>query len=244
MLMPPPQNPAPPSPNVPPAPPQEPKPDAGGFYTQVSPADPMASQSTQQAGKFDFMLNEQPKPKKSFGLPSGMGKPAKFAILGVGVLIIIFAMASIFGGGDSVSKQVVDLIAQDQEIIRVTKLQQRQLKDVNVLNLAATTEAIMTSQQADYSAYLRKIKVKYGTKDLALRRSKTIDAQLQTAEADNNLDNAYVLYLSAAMATYRKSMTATYKASNSVTLKNYLKSAFSSTDVFLKSPQFLAVSGN
>jgi len=77
------------------------------------------------------MLNQQqqqPQPKKKFGLPAGLGKAAKLLIAAATILVIATAVALIFSGGDSSSSQVLDLMAQNQEIARVSQLQERQAR--------------------------------------------------------------------------------------------------------------------
>jgi hypothetical protein len=219
-------------------------PDSGGFYKQVSPADPKAGSTypsppvPSNPSNFDFMLKEQPKPPRSFGLPSNWGKPTKLLALAGGILVVIILFAAVFGGGNSDSKQVLDLMARSQEIIRVSKLEDQKLKDSNVINLEATTETIMTSQQSELSAYLKRVKVKYKAKDLALYLNKATDVELESAAQNNNLDNAYVLYLKKSLAAYQNSLNTTYKITKSRSLKSALQSAYTSVGTFLKAPQF------
>lgn len=186
--------------------------------------------------RFDFMLKDRPKPKRSLGLPSGIA--GKILVIGVAIVVIILAASLIFGGKKSNTTQVLDLMAQQQEMIRVSKLEDRQFTDANVLNLSATTQETLQSQQAQLKLYLSKIKAKYKLKQLAARTNQSTDAQLQTAYQNNNLEKAYVLYLKNALATYQSSIQELYKTTPSKTLKLSLNEAYSSVAVLLKSPQF------
>ena len=219
-------------------PPGQPKPpDTGEYYKQVSDDDPLADTDANTPTKFDFMLKQQPKPQKSkFSLPSN--KPVKILLIAGAVLVVAILMASIFGGGGNDSKKVIDLIAQSQEVIRISQLEDQQFKDANTKNLSATTQMTLESQQTAFAAYLKKNKVKYGPKDLAIRTNKTTDAQLQIADQNNNLEDAYALYLSNTLTTYQNSMNTLYKSTKSTSLKTALQSAFSSVGVLLRSPQF------
>ncbi len=244
-------------PNDPPNPTSEPKPDAGGYYKQVSDADPLAQQTSAPAQTFDFMLKDQSKPKKFFGLGGGMGAPAKILLGATGVLIIILAAAVFLGGGKTNSQQLLDLMAQSQEILRVTELEKQQLKDQNVLNLAATTEAVLASQQSDFSAYLTAQKIKYKPSVLATHTNEATDAQLQAAAQNNNLDDAYVIFLNNTLKTYQASLNTVFGATKGKdrelciqvsisvdktecgqTYAGALQSAYQSVNTLLNSSQF------
>lgn len=187
---------------------------------------------------FDFMLKQEPKPKKSFGLPSGLGAPAKLLIGAVVVLIIAIAAAMIFSGGESSSRQVLDLMAQNQEITRVSQLQDQKFSDENTKGLSATTQATMISQKFQLSDYLSKAEVKYDEQEFAVRMNPETDSAMQTAAQNNNLDEAYTAYLKTSLTAYSNSLNETLGATNSQTLKSTLQSAHSSVQTLLNSPQF------
>ncbi len=185
---------------------------------------------------FGFMLKQEPKQKPS--RLSSLGKPAKL-LLGVGVaFVIVIIVAVVLSGGSGGSKQVVGLMAQSQEILRVTKAQEQQFKDVNTMALAATTEATLTSQQNDFSTYLMGAGIKYGPKELALSTNTSTDAELQTAAQNNNLDRAYATYLKNALTVYQNSMNTVFKDTGSASLKTSLESAYASVATLLQSPEF------
>ncbi len=206
----------------------------------VLPSDEVINQLTPKNDptKFDFMLKEPPKPKRSFGLPANTGKPVKLLIAAVIILVLVFVFASFFRPKDNTSKLVLDLMAQTQEINRVSQVEDKLFDDVNTQNLAATTEAALQSQQVQLGTYLAKIKVKYKPKEIATHLNKNTDAQLLVADQNNILDSTYALYLKNALATYQSSIQALYKTTKSKTLKGILYSAYTSNLTLLKSPQF------
>ncbi|HLG90546.1 MAG TPA: hypothetical protein VI336_00035 [Candidatus Saccharimonadales bacterium] len=190
-----------------------------------------------EPANFDFMLKQKPQQKKSFGLPSGLGKPAKLLIAAAVALVIAIAAALIFGGGDSNSKQVFDLMAQNQEIVRVSRLQDQKFTDEDTKGLSATTQAVMSSQKFQLGDYLSKVNVQYSEQQLAAKMNKNTDADLQTAAQNNNLDSAYVSYLKASLTTYMNSLNEAFTATSSQSLKSTLQSAYESVQTLLKSPQ-------
>lgn len=195
-------------------------------------------QTPSEPANFDFMLKQESKPKKSFGLPSGLGNPAKLLVAAVAVLVIAIVAALFFSGGESNSQQVLNLMAQNQEIVRVSQLQDQKFRDGNTKDLSATTQAVMNSQKFELGDYLGKASVKYGAPELAAKMSTKTDTDLQTAAQNNNLDDAYVSYLKTSLTAYQNSLNNTFEATKSQTLKSTLQSAYESVQTLLKSPQF------
>ncbi|HZP55280.1 MAG TPA: hypothetical protein VFB03_00720 [Candidatus Saccharimonadales bacterium] len=218
-------------------PPGQPKPpDMGEYYKQTSSADPLAGKSTEPTSQFDFMLKEPPKPKQGLSLPSGIA--GKILVLGVALVVAVLLFVLFFGNKNTGSKQVIDLMAQSQEILRINQLENLQFQNSDTKNLSATTSVTLESQQADLAAYLKKVKVKVSSKELVLRFNKNTDTQLQTAAQNNNLDTAYLLYLKNALTSYQSSMKTVYDSTKSKTLRAALQSAFTSDATILKSSEF------
>jgi hypothetical protein len=192
---------------------------------------------------FDFMLNEEKKGRR-FGLPSGTPKPMLILVIVVVFLFVVLIFGSIFkGGGTSNSTQIVDLMAQNQEIIRVSALSPDNFKDPNDLALSATAISTLTSQQTQFSSYLTKVKAKYKASQLASYVNTSTAAQLQTAVINNNFDKTYMAYLQGALQKYQNSILSTSKTSS----KNFdqiLSSAFNSNKTLLASPQLALASPN
>lgn len=194
--------------------------------------------SPSQPGDFDFMLKQEPQQKKRFGLPGGLGNPAKLLIAAVGALIIALIAAMVLGGGENNSEQVLGLMAQNQEIVRVSQLQDQKFRDETTRGLSATTQSAMNSQKLQLGNYLSSAGVEYGAQQLAANLDTSTDTELQTAAQNNNLDGAYVSYLKNSLTAYLNSLTAAYQTTQSQSLKSTLESAFNSVQTLLKSPQF------
>ena len=212
---------------------QAPKPGSAQYYGQVSPADPLAGKDSSQ---FDFIMNQQPKPKDPLASFSNLS-PIKIVAGVLILLILVLILGSIFGGGDPNSKRVVDLMAQTQEITRVTEAIQQDIKDDNTLALTATAESTLTSQQTQFGLYLADTKSKYNKKLLAARQDSATDSQMQTATQNNQLESAYAAYLKTSLENYRNSLAGVFKKTVSKTLKNLIDDAYTSVQTLLKSPQ-------
>jgi hypothetical protein len=203
----------------------------------------MQPQTEQESPKtdFGFMMNQQQPPPSSgpAGKISSFGKPAKI-LVGLGALFaIVIVAALIFSSGSSgSSQQVLDLMAQNQEIVRVSAAQDQKFSDGNTKGLSATTQAALTSQQKELASYLSKTKVKYGQKELAAKTNPATDTQLETAAQNNSLDDAYAQYLKSSLSAYSVSLSKTYKSTDSTVLKTALQAAYDSVKTLLDSPQF------
>ena len=184
--------------------------------------------------QFDFMLKNNPQPKRSLALPA-MSKPVKiivFAIIGVILLIIISSVLSGHKGGSTQS--IVSAVAREQEILRVTQLVQTQqtLRDPGTTALASTVSASLSSQQAQLTAYLAQSHTKLSKLQLAADTDKTTDTQLQDASQNNQLDSAYKDYLKQALAKYQSELQTAYNSAGP-NGKTLLKDAFDSTATLL-----------
>ncbi len=183
------------------------------------------------------MLKQQ-QPQNHSGRLSSLGTPAKIFIAALLVLIVVIVSAMLLNRGGGNSQQVVDLMAQSQEIVRVSQLQEQQLQDSNTKGLAATAVTAMRSQQAEFGDILKRSNVKYGEIELAFRTNKDTDARLQTAAQNNNLDDTYTDYLKSSLSTYQSSLEQAFQATQSVSLRQALQSAYESITILLNSPQF------
>lgn len=184
--------------------------------------------------KFDFMLKDNPQPKRSLGLPA-MSKPVKIVVFGViGVMLLVILSSLISGHRGGGTKAMVAVVAREQEIMRVTQLAQSQqtLRDPGTTALAATVTATLSSQQAQLTSYLAKNHTKVSKVQLAADTDKNVDAQLQDASQNNQLDDAYKNYLRQALAKYQIELQTAFKSAGP-NGKTLLKDAFESNSTLL-----------
>jgi hypothetical protein len=203
---------------------------------------PPQTDQEQSNPDFGFMMDQQPPaqtPPGPAGKISGFGKPAKI-LAGLGLVFVVVIVAALIfsSGGSGSSQQVLDLMAQNQEIARVSKAQDQKFTDGNTKGLSATTQATLASQQNELGSYLSKTNVKYGQKELAVKTNPATDTQLETAAQNNSLDDAYAQYLKSSLSAYSISLSATYKSTDSASLKSALQAAYDSVQTLLNSPQF------
>ena len=186
---------------------------------------------------FDFMLKDKQAPKKRLTLPSlNLPKPAKIALAVVAaifVLIIIFSLLS--GRGSGSTQDILNVLARDQETLRVTALvQQLSLQDPQTQALAATVSGSLTSDKAQLTSYLAKNHATVSAAQLAADKDPSTDSSLQSASQNNGLDAAYVAYLKNSLAKYETDLQTAYKSAGP-NGKILLSNAFDSAKNLLNS---------
>jgi hypothetical protein len=189
--------------------------------------------------QFDFMLKDQPQPRRSL-MPS-LPKPAKIALIVVGgiiLLIIVYSLLSSRGKGSSQS--FIGAAARAQETLRITALaQQQNLQDPQTQALAATVSAALSSDEQQIIGYLANNHIKPSKAQLAAALDRTSDTSLQTAAQNNNLDVAYINYLRGALAHYETDLQNAYKTAGP-NGRTVLAGVSESTRTLLDSPPLKA----
>ncbi|MBI2592297.1 hypothetical protein HYW36_02355 [Candidatus Saccharibacteria bacterium] len=205
----------------------------------MQPQDTNQQPATPTPGQFDFMLKNQPKPPNRFSvLLSGIPKPAKVALLIIGIVFILVILYSLLVGGKTAGTDQLTLVmARAQEIARISALAGQQAKNPDTKGLAATTEAILNSQARELQTYLTDLKVKVNVKKIAvLYLDKKADAKLATALQNNNYDQTYFDYLKTNLATYKNQLLVTYKGVGK-NVQTILNSDYKSVETILSAPQ-------
>jgi hypothetical protein len=187
---------------------------------------------------FDFMLKDQPKPKRS--LMPNLSKPLKIGLAVTGGIILLIIISSLLSGrNNGASQPIIGALARGQEILRVTALLQQpplQLRDPQTQALSATVSSSLSSDQQQLVSYLAKNHTKVNTVQLAADVNKSTDASLQSASQNNNLDSAYITYLKSNLGTYQTDIQTAYKSAGS-NGKALLQKSFDSVNTILSSPQ-------
>lgn len=186
---------------------------------------------------FDFMLKDNKAKGRGLPMPN-LPKPAKIALGVVGGLLLLIITSSLLSSRNSGKFQpIVNVLARDQEILRVTTLvqQQLQLQDPTTQAMAATAGGALSSEKVQLLNYLSQNHVKVSNLQLNADADKSTDSNLQTAAQNNGLDAAYASYLKTALATYQSDLQTAYKSAGP-NGKNILSGAFDSATAMLKSP--------
>ena len=191
-------------------------------------------QPTPPNPNYEFIMKDAPKKKMS--LPSlDLPKPAKYILLGLGGLIVVIVLFSLLGGGPKGGTGVTNLMAEQQEIVRVSTLAQTLTKDSTTQALVATVNASVSSEQSELAGYLGKNAPRSNSKLLAKDKNASTDLVLNGAVQKNNLETTYDTYLRQALGAYQTDLNQAFKDSKSSSLKAILSRAYQSTQTLLSS---------
>ena len=155
----------------------------------------------------------------------------------VGGLFVLVILYSLFLGGKATnSDQLTAVAARAEEIARVSALVQSGSHSADTQGLAATTGAVMASQEQQVQAYLATNKTKVDKNKLAARLDKSTDAALATALQNNNYDQTYFDYLKANLTSYQNDLTTAYKGAGKKA-QAILDMAYASVQALRSAPQ-------
>jgi hypothetical protein len=195
----------------------------------------MQPQSPPPNQPYDFIFKEPGKTSKKL-LPNLSG-PLLVLIVAVIITILIVIVSVLFlGKSKTGTTDLVEVLGRAQEISRVNTLEQTQLKDPNALDLLATTQIALSSEQSELNSYAKTNKIKVDSKKLAIYKNLQTDSQLQTAAQNNNLDSAYSSYLKQALQSYSDALAKAYQNTKKTDLKTILHNDYVSTQTLLGNP--------
>ncbi len=195
-----------------------------------APPPPIPGQMPVPPGQYDFITDPgSRKPKKGFTLPSGGSKASRILLVvgGFVILIVFFIIgSSILGSADKARKQqLIDVVAQQKELIRVAEIGVKKAKTAEGKNIAITTSLTLTSEQSELIAALKKLGVKADTKTIGGANKKT-DELLTQAEQANQFDEVFIKKMREDLLKYAKSVQTAYKNNESKSTKEALKAQY------------------
>ena len=195
----------------------------------------MQPQSPSPDRPYDFIFKEGQKPKRS--LVPNMSGPVLVLVTIVVLMILTVIASTLFLGKNKTSTSgLTAVLGQAQEIGRVNILEQPLLKDPTTIDMLATSQAALTSEQNEINTYAKAHKIKIDSKKLAAYKNTQTDAVLATAAQNNNLDSAYTTYLKQALNNYSTSIVNAFQTYKQTDLKLILKGAYNSTQTLLGNP--------
>lgn len=169
--------------------------------SSVSPTGPVPEGPPPQsdASPYDFFLNPTQPAKKPLlpkaipDLGPGFGF-TKIILIAATVFVVLGIVAVILSSTRSKSgtaPSFVSVVAQQQEIIRVSGLGGLLVTTDSLKNFTVTTSATTTSAQTELTDYLAHHGVKIGKAELASAKNSKIDQILSAAQAASTYDASY-----------------------------------------------------
>lgn len=216
-----------PEPQVEVSPPPAPEPD--------SPPQPTTPEQA-----YDFIINPEPKKRKSFSLLSGDSSlPVKLAVVAGGLLIlfVLFSIAKGLLSGPSVMPSFVGIAQDQQQIIHIlgkvsTSGNSNNLSSNNQ-NFLVTAQLSLTSSQSDMIDYLAKNGTKVKAKQLNLKVSTATDTQLADSAAAATYDQTFKQIMETELNSYMRDLQDTYKQSTGAKGKALLTKDYNQAQLLL-----------
>jgi len=151
------------------------------------------------------------------------------------LIIIVILFSSLFlNKGTSNVQLLVDLRAQQLEIIRVSALGLKSATDPDTLAFAETTSLSVNSQQSKLSTYMTSKGVKVTPLQLNAKLDKDTDAALISAQSSNRFNEELIKILKQNLTAYLTSLKEGYKNASNETSKQILSDSYNSTELLLK----------
>lgn len=163
------------------------------------------------SSQFDFIMNPQQQGKKSL-LPSDPKTKLIYMVIGggVGLVLLLFLIFGIFGGGGDPVDSLVDVAQQQNEIIRVSELASRDASGTQAQKLSAMVLSVVLTDQKNTVSYMSKNGKKVSAKDLALKQNKEADSQLSAAKQNGRFDEEYTQITLKYLQTYQQNLADVY----------------------------------
>jgi flagellar basal body-associated protein FliL len=160
-----------------------------------------------QPNNYDFILNANHNPKRSFF--NGKSKLQRTIIIALGVIVLIILMlviSSYLGKAGRVkSERLLELAQTQAEIIRTTSIATSKASDANTRALAATARlSVETDQRVILDSLAKRYKPKVLDAKLPLGRNDQTDALLAEATNNNRFDETYRSLLAQQLSDYQK----------------------------------------
>lgn len=161
---------------------------------------------------YEFIMNPQ-QPQRRNPLAGG-SLPTRIAIVGAGVVLLLFIFVFIRGllssGGDSIPA-IVSVAQRQQEIVRLTSVAATQpsISSENK-SVAVTANVALGSAQSELVGYLATQGRQVKPKELALKRSAATDEQLTAALAATTYNSVFPEVLKTQLTLYEQDLQRAY----------------------------------
>lgn len=188
-----------------------------------------------QQNPYDFITNPAKPPKN----PGFGGNSMRSRILIVlGGLIALVIIASVVGtllsnAGKGDVKALKDIVAQQQELVRVADIGTKKAQTTSVKALAYTTLLSVTTDQQKLTEYLGGRGVKLTKLELEAKKKDSVDKTLESAAANNSFDQTFTETITGLLDKYAASMKSAYQSAKGEKGKTVLSESYTSSTALL-----------
>jgi hypothetical protein len=192
-----------------------------------------------EAPKPDYgFIMEPPKPPKPPLFTFGGGSKNTRIILvvaGIFILLILFVgFKNLLAGSNSSTPSLVTVAQDQQELAHLAQDGTTNATASNLKNFAYTTQLSLKSEQSDLVAYLKKNGHKTGTKELNLKVSKALDAQLAAALTTSTYDATFKQTMQTKLTSYQQTLKQAYAQTKGPKGRALLNDDYKASELLLK----------
>ncbi|MDB5183260.1 MAG: hypothetical protein JWO47_1044 [Candidatus Saccharibacteria bacterium] len=186
---------------------------------------------------YHFIMNA-PKPPKKQMLKTGSLRSRLLVIVGGAAVVIaaIILISSLLSrSSKQVTSQLTDIVAEQQEIIRVANLGYAGAAgDLETQSWATTTESTISSEQQALVKFLKQKNIVILPVVLNGKLNKKTDAALAAATTNGNYVTVFKATLQESLVTYAKDLKKSYQSVSSPEIKASLSDSYKNTVSLLK----------
>lgn len=193
------------------------------------------AETNNQTPNFEFIMKQEPKPKRPLRLPTNLPRPVVLGGLAVFALLIIVMIASLFKGGGNTTG-IYQLMSDANTVAIVSQDTTLSTTNTDSQNIANTVRQSMLSQQQQFKKYLISQKIKPNLKLIASKPDASSAAALSNSKLNNTYDSVYKNYLKTSLSAYQVDLKKTYQTAGP-NLKVIINSAYASNSTLLTSKQ-------
>jgi len=184
--------------------------------------------------EYKYIMNQGQKPKISFINNNSTKQRILLVVIGGLLLIAVlfFAYLLIFGSQKDQKEILLPVAAAQADIIDITEVGTKELRDTALLNNTPSTYVVVSSQNAKTLSRIGENAAKL----VEPLKNDEYQKVLDEAKASGTFDQAYKTLLSNRLDLYRQTIVLAYSESNSKEVKKELESFNSQVGLLLGEP--------
>jgi hypothetical protein len=184
--------------------------------------------------EYNYIMRQDQRPKNN--IFNSNSTKQRLIIVVIGALILIGAlliMYMLLFGSQKDSKEILLPVAASQEdIIDITEIGTKELRDASLLNATASTYVVIASQNAKTTSRIGED----ASKLVEPLKNDEYQKVLDEAKASGTFDQAFKTLLSNRLDLYRQTIVTAYSESSSKEIKKELESFNSQVGLLLGEP--------
>lgn len=189
--------------------------------------------------QYDFITNPTPPPNKP--VLGGSMKSRMIIVVGgffLAMILLWIVSTIVSSGGKQATTNLKRVVAEEQEIIRVTTLAETDAIGSDAKGYALTVNFVMTSNQKSISDQLLTQKIKLTKEEQAMKMNPKTDEILKSSKTNNQYDSTFINTVDELLKKHQKTVKNAFDTTDSLKTKEVLKKIHEDCETLLsaKSP--------